>query len=233
MWRRIILVARLLLVVRVSLLLRVLVHEIRLLSGDWIVDRVQARLSSHHWSNYWLHVVLDLLLVHAHVGSDGRGRELLLHVLAHLAQIQTLKLLSSGLNIDELLLKTLLLLCKVHVGGNQLSIQVRVHLILASFVDMNLGRSEDLLRQRIHLTVVVSSLSREARSSRRLWTAICGSSILLVVRIHAVLKTGTVLKLGRRSGGRECAASSRLWSRSQARKQVRPAGSRSRSTITL
>lgn len=100
-------------------------------------------------------VVVDLLSL-AHGSLEA---ELLLHVAELLlllvdgdlllselgvVQVELLELLGSGLDVPKLLLKTLLLLSQVHVGGDELGVEVGVHL-LGLLVEGELGRSQDLI----------------------------------------------------------------------------------------
>ena len=51
---------------------------------------------------------------------------------AHLTvKMEPIELLSGGGDVDELLLKALLLLSEVQIGGQQLGVEARVHLFLA------------------------------------------------------------------------------------------------------
>lgn len=203
-------------------LLGALVHEVTLLAGRRIVVRINSRLGSHHWCDDWLHIVLDLLLLIHILRCDRRRSKLLLHLVSH-PQVQTLELLSSCLDIDELLLQTLLLLCKVHVGSYQLSIEIWVHLLLAVLINEDLGWCKRLLWNGVHLTImqlvgVNGSL---------------GSTIVLFVRIDASCKSSVMLQLGGRGRRGECAGGGGFWRCSQARKQVRPGGARCRCTVVL
>ncbi len=209
------------LLLKVLILLRTLIHEIGLLTSHGIEVGVYTWLSTNDWSDDWLHAVLHLLrllLVHI-LRRDGRGRELLLHLACH-TQIHALELLSSCLDAHELLLESLLLLRKIHVGSNQLSIQVWIHRFLTVFINQNLRRRENLLWNRIHLTIVVDThliisilLIGEMRC--------LGSTVCLLLCIIDITLSDVVLLLRGRSGRRESAGSSRLWSRSQACEQVR------------
>ena len=136
----------------VLVLLRAVVYEVALLSGHGVVIRVNTRLGTHHWSNDWLHMVLDLLLLVHVLRGDRRRSKLLLHLVSH-SQVHALELLGSSLDIGKLLLEALLLLCKVHVGSYKLSIQIWVHLILRVLINVNLGWSKDLLWHLIHLAI--------------------------------------------------------------------------------
>lgn len=128
--------------------LSAVIHEVGLLSSGRVKIRVDARLSTNDWCDDWLHALLELLLL-VRLRSDGRSNELLLsHTQAH-----ALKLVCSSLNAHELLLETLLLLGEVHVGSDQLSIQVRIHVLLELLIDLNLWWGEDLLWNRVHLTL--------------------------------------------------------------------------------
>jgi len=217
------------LLVHVLVLLCALVHEVALLSSDWVVVRIDSRLSTHHWCDYWLHLVLDLLLLIHVLWCDRRRSKLLLHLVSQ-SQVQSLELLGSGLHVDELLLQTLLLLCEVHVGSYQLSIEVRIHLFLAVLINEDLGRCKRLLRNGVHLTIavhlVISILLLGVAGSFR-------STITLFVRINACTKPSIMLQLGGWSRRGERAGSGGLWGCSQTCKQVRPGGARCRSTIVL
>lgn len=129
-------------------LLSAVVHEVALLTSHGVIVRVNARLGAHHGGDDWLHVVLDLLLLVHVLWSDWWSGELLLHAGV---QIHALELLSGLLNTDELLLETLLLLCEVHVCGDQLGVQVGVHLFLTMFIDVDLRWRKDLLCNWVHL----------------------------------------------------------------------------------
>lgn len=144
------------LLIHIDILLRTVVHEVALLSGHGIVVGIDTRLSTHNWSDDGLHVVLDLLLVHAHIlWGDRRRSKLLLHLVSH-AQVHALELLSSCLDVHELLLQTLLLLCKVHVGGHELGVEIGIHLLLTVLINKDLWRGKNLLWYRVHLAVVIS-----------------------------------------------------------------------------
>ena len=244
------------------LLLRVLdrhalVDVVGLLASERVIDRVKPSLGAWNSSNNWLHLllkVLNLLLVllvllpiHGITRSNWWSskvlRLLLLHAV-HSVQVHALELLSCGLNIDELLLKTLLLLGQIHVCSDQLGVQVWVHLLLAVLVDVNLWWSKNLLRKRVHLAVAViiaiallvlslPLLLAESRTDRGLWSTVAHALVLLVVIVNAGLKSA-VLRLSWWSGRwREVAGSGRLWSGPQTRKQVRTASAWSWSTIVL
>jgi hypothetical protein len=109
-------------------------------------------LSARDWSDDRLHVALDLLLLIQVLWGDWWGSKLL-HLVA--TQVHALELLSGCLNVDELLLQSLLLLCEVHVGSYQLSIQVWVHLFLAVLINKDLRRSKNLLWNGVHLSISV------------------------------------------------------------------------------
>jgi len=213
-------------------LLGILVNVVGLLPSHWVIDRIEAWLSSRHRSNDWLHILLRLL-IHGEAGSDWRGSKLLLHLTTHIAQIHALELLCGSLNVDELLLQSLLLFCQIHIRSDQLSIQIWIHLFLAMLIDMNLGRGEDLLRQRVHLAVVVAELlGGERGADGSLRSSISRPSILLIVRVDAAVKA-SVLELSWWRRWRIVGRVRRLGSCSQSRKQVRATGSRCRSAIIL
>jgi hypothetical protein len=136
--------------------------------------------------------------------------------------------LSSCLDIDELLLQTLLLLCKVHVGSYQLSIEVWVHLFLAVLIYEDLGRCKWLLWNRVHLAIVHRVVSLLVGVERGLW-----STIAFIVCIDASCQSSVMMQLSGRGRRRERAGGGGLWCCSQTCKQVRPGGARGRSTIVL
>lgn len=234
----------------------VLVDVVGLLASERVVDRVKTSLSSWNSGDNWLHLllkVLNLLLIllvllsiHGISWSNGWSSKVLLLLLLHAVhsvQVHALELLSRGLNIDELLLKTLLLLGQIHVCSDQLSVQVWIHLLLAMLVDVDLWWSKNLLRKRIHLAVAVVAIAllvllltlllAEGRTDRGLWSTVAHALVLLVVIVDAGLEP-TVLGLGWRSRWWwEVSGGGGLWSGSQTRKQVRTAGAWSRGTIVL
>lgn len=221
------------LLLQILVLLGTLIHKVGLLARHGIVVRENTWLSSNHRGNDWLHVGLDLLLLVHVLWSDRRSRELLVHLTSH-TKVHSLELLSSCLDTHELLLKSLLLLCKVHVGSNQLSVQVWIHSFLAVLINEDLRWSKNLFRDRVHLTVVVDThlvvvvsilLAKEIGC---LWSTVC-----LSVCINASTQADVMLLLGWWSSRREGARSSRLWCSSQTCKQVRSRCSRRRSTIVL
>lgn len=103
-----------------SLWLWCFVHEVSMLTSHWIVDRVKSRLVGYRL-NHWLKPILKLLVIKPVVRHHWGLHVLLL--LAHtIIHAQPLELLSCGSDVDELLLKAHLLLCKILVGGNKLRI---------------------------------------------------------------------------------------------------------------
>lgn len=60
-------------------------------------------------------------------------------------QVKLLELLSSGLNLAQLLLESLLLLGQIHVGCNKLSIQVGIHLLLSLVINGEFRRGKNLV----------------------------------------------------------------------------------------
>lgn len=180
----------------VLVLLLALIHEVTLNTSHRVVVRVDTWLA-HDWSDDRLHVVLNLLLIHVLWSDWWSSKLLLLH-----AQIHALELLGGCLNVGKLLLETLLLLCEVHVGSYQLSIQVWIHLLLTMLVNQNLGRCENLLWYRVHLIVgVVIDLAIPVSLTKVVGRL--GSAIRFLLGIDAASKTGVVLQLGRRSSRRE------------------------------
>lgn len=201
------------LVVHVLGLLRALVDKVALLTSHRIVARVDTWLRTHDWRDDWLHGALDLLLLIHVLWRDGWRSELLLHLISH-TQIHALELLSRSLDVDKLLLETLLLLSEIHIGSNQLSIQVGVHLFLAVLINVDFRRSENLLRGRIHLAVVhlvVSTLL--AGKDGRFWP-----TVISLVSINACSKPGIMLQLRRWCSRREVTGSGGFWCCPQARK---------------
>jgi len=87
-----------------------LVHVVGLLTRDGIDNRVNWSLSCHTRCHHLLLKVAELLLLLVQLLVRGLVRGLGAHA-------QVLELLLGSLNVDELLLKTLLLLGKVDVGG--------------------------------------------------------------------------------------------------------------------
>ena len=236
-----------------------LVDVVGLLASERVVDRVKPSLGAWNSSNNWLHLllkVLNLLLIllvllpiHGITRSNWWSSKVLLLLLllllhaVHSVQVHALELLSCGLNIDELLLKTLLLLGQIHVCSDQLSVQVWIHLLLAMLVNVDLWWSKNLLRKRVHLAVAIVAVAllmlllplllAESRTDRGLWSTVAHALVLLVVIVDAGLESA-VLRLSCWSGRWwEVAGGGRLWSGSQTRKQVRTAGAWSWSAIVL
>lgn len=203
------------------LLCHVLVNIVGLLASERVVDRVKTSLGAWNSGDNWLHlllkilnlllVLLILLSVHGVARSNWWSSKVLLLLLLHAVhsvQVHALELLGRGLNIDKLLLKTLLLLGEIHVRSNQLGVQVWIHLLLAMLVDVDLRWSKNLLRKRVHLTVAIVAIAllvllltlllRESRADRGLWSTIAHALVLLVVIVDAGLEP-TVLGLSWRS----------------------------------
>lgn len=95
-----------------------------MLASHWIVDGIHARLIGHLLDD-GLQTILELLSVQ----TSLRGGGCLLIVLIATAKAQPLKLIGSGGDVDELLLKLLLALHEPLVGGHELIVKLRVNLI--------------------------------------------------------------------------------------------------------
>jgi len=150
-------------------LLEARVHDVLVLASELVEDDVQTRLSSllDCWG------VLELLLVRVHLGRVLTGTVLLL--LTHATtNVHVAELLRS--KSQQLLLKLLLPLSKVELGGQQLSGNVGVHLAI---IVLNGRRSEDLV-VNVGLLVVLIGLvgSSEAVPNGSLRSTLVGTVLL-------------------------------------------------------
>jgi hypothetical protein len=92
---------------------------------------------------------LELLIVEAGAWADGRL--VLLPNRRHSpAKVQATKLLGCSLDVEQLLLKSSLLLCEILVCGEKL-IQILIHVFAGFSVDLNRWRCKDMLWKRVHL----------------------------------------------------------------------------------
>ena len=66
------------------------------------------------------------------------------------AKVQATKLLGCSLDVEQLLLKSSLLLCEIGVCGEKL-IQILIHVFASVSVDLNRWRCKDMLWKRVHL----------------------------------------------------------------------------------
>lgn len=165
------------------------------------------------------------------------------------ADVELLELLGCSLDAPELLLQSLLLLGKIHVGGDKLGIEVGIHLLLQLLVHGQLGRSEHLvnrvllshligilvlllllllvvLRLLVELLVLLAVL-RESGQRRIINIALA----IAVAAVPSELLHGAVGTSGRH--GTKRSRRSRLGGRSQARKQMRAAGTGSWNAAVL
>lgn len=167
-----------------------------------------------------------LLLVHSKL--------LLLHLLLIAREREVLELLGSSLQVVQFLLESSLLLGKVHVGGDKLSVHLRIHLILV--LHANLGRSKHLLHGELLLIALLLLLLLLLAHHRVvgllllvvLWHRSLGTVLIraLVLAIDAVTVASKALGGGRRhalGGGTERSGRGRLRSCSETRKKVRAA----------
>jgi hypothetical protein len=191
--------------------LDVLIHKVRWLTSGGVDVCVDIGLLLSHGCGNVLGQVLKL-------GLSIHGGELLL--LNLLVQVEAVKLVGGGLNVQELLLQSLPLLGKEHVGGYQLRIEVWIHVLLAAIVNVDLWRGENLVWCVLvaHLCQGIVPLRISVMRQRSLWR------IVHVMRIVPCIR-GPTKNLwlghgGRRSG--KGGRGGRLGSCSQAREQVRP-----------
>jgi len=191
-----------------------------------------------------LSVGLDLSL-RLGLSEAGLKAELVLHVTkvllllfvdSHLllskvrvAEVELLKLLRSCLNIPKLLLEALLLLGKVHVGGNKLGVQVGVHLLLSLIVERQLGRSQNLVNSvllvhHVLVLVLLDSILGESGLGGAVVHGLLGKA---TVGVAVGVGSGELLRTSRCGRGRTKASSSgRLGSCPEASKEMRSAGTR-------
>ena len=112
-----------------------------LLASHRIVDRIQAGLIRYRLNNR-LHTVLQLLTVEA-----ARRRERRAPILSLLTiDVHIMELLSSGLDVHELLLELLLALSKVHVGHHHVIVCLLIQLGCIVLVHVPGWRCENLIR---------------------------------------------------------------------------------------
>ena len=107
-----------------GLLLHSLVEEVVDLATHRVVHGVKTGLV---WNrlNDGLESMLKLLVVETHARCHGK-----LAILLLLAKVHFRELLGSGRHVDELLLKTCLLLSEVLIGSTKLFVNTRVHLAI-------------------------------------------------------------------------------------------------------
>src|SRR5271155_59344 len=117
-----------------------------------------------------LQTLLKLLIVEAGAWADRR-LVLLPNRRRSSAKVQATKLLGCSLDVEQLLLKSSLLLCEIGVCGEKL-IQILIHVFASFSVDLNRWRGKDMLWKRVHLSTrdVVTTLcvAWEIGSSRGL-----------------------------------------------------------------
>lgn len=155
-----------------------------MLNGTIIVD--DARLTGHRivnrkdaWTtgdclNNRLKTLLKLLT--EHVDRRGNGRLSLEVAIHHLAvQTEATELLGCSLNVEQLLLKSSLLLSQVVVGCYQLIIEVLIHAI-GTITEIKSWRSKNLVRRGdIVMVIVVVAVDRvvwEESSLCSLWSSL-------------------------------------------------------------
>ena len=212
----------------ILILLGSLIHEVALLTSHGVVDAINAGLVGHRLDDR-LQPVLQLLIVKTHAGCYWRYRRLDVSLLLAevVIDVHLLELLSSGSNVDELLLQTHLLLCQVLVGSHELSVQIWIHLrvTLISYNRYRWG-CQNLLGEGVHLTiaahaVAVVGAAGKIGASGRLWHA---TARLYILRssISAALEPKVLLDQGWRSGSGE---RGRFGCSSEACQEVGAAGS--------
>jgi len=106
----------------------------------------------------WLHSLLNLLLIVAHIWNSWS--EDLLLCSHRQTKVQSLELLRSSRHAGELLLQALLLRRKKKVGRDQFRIELLIHW-LATFIHskINSRRGKNMFRQGIHLARHIGSES--------------------------------------------------------------------------
>jgi hypothetical protein len=151
-------------------LLKTIVNDVAGLSSHGVVYSENARAVRDSLDNR-LQTLLKLLIVEACVWADGRL--VLLPYRRHRPpKAQATKLLVCSLDVEQLLLKSSLLLCEIGVCGEKLIIQILIHVFASFSVDLNRRRCKDMLWKRVHLptrdVVTTLCMSWEIGSSRGL-----------------------------------------------------------------
>lgn len=111
------------------------------------------------------------------------------------AEVELLKLLSGGLNVSKLLLKFLLLLSKVHVCSNELSVEIGIHVLLGLFINGKLRWRKDLIDSVLLAThhVLVNALLVAVLGKRRLRSGIIDAVLAIAVKISSHAASSVVL----------------------------------------
>lgn len=111
------------------------------------------------------------------------------------AEVKLLKLLSGGLNVSKLLLKFLLLLSKVHVCSNELSVEIGIHMLLGLFINGKLRWRKDLIDSVLLAThhVLVNTLLVAVLGKRRLGSGIIDVVLAITVKIGSHAASSVVL----------------------------------------
>ena len=195
-----------------------LVDQVGRLTSGGVNEGVDAGLDARNRTALVLAIQGELLLLNLRVDSES------------------LELLSGGLDVAELLLQALLLLSKIRVGSNQLSVHRRVHLLLHLGVELQLGRSKNLvsgiLLAHVHQRVergLLTTAAVSGQSSLGSVVSIVGRSVGVDIDLGelllGLLSHGGLRREGRSGGG--------LGSGPQTSQKVRAAGAGSGSAIIL
>ena len=131
------------------LLLKSVVNDVARLSSHGIVYSENARAVRDGLDDR-LQTLLKLLIVEAGVWADRRL--VLLPNRRHSpAKVQATKLVGCSLDVEQLLLKSSLLLCKIRFCGEKLVIHILIHVFASFSIDFNRWRCKDVLWKRVHL----------------------------------------------------------------------------------
>lgn len=195
------------------------VQDILVLASELVECEIEASLGTLLGNL----VVLELLTIRVHLRSKG-GLLKLLSLMS--VQVQASKLLSG--EIEKLLLKLLLPLGKIDLGGEELGSNVGIQV---GVVVLNRGRSEDLLGSIVHhvlLSVDVADGAAKTGTDSSLRNALVhGVGVVRLPGKAALVRTEIVLVLAVRGGGRRLSRSGSLGSGAQTGKEMRAAGARS------
>lgn len=169
-------------------LLHAIVKDVVLRASEWIEDSKHSRTARYRGD------LIPLLAEILHLRAKGRLLSLMV-VRGNRAETHRVELLCGSCDICKLLLKFSLLLRKTGIRSQQFSIQALIKLP-SMVVDLNSGRSKDLLWTQVHLLVevdiivVVCTGEESARGSLRDSSVIIG---VLRRRISAALEAKAVI----------------------------------------